>query len=128
MSDIFLYSIDNGLRTPIIGHIDQEIGDSGGLEFLDSGINIKRELIGVLGFERTDKHLEQRKEALLFSELSGNMEDAPPRSYYPGERSSSLFQNRHRTMVELAKRGKEGRVLLPTQAQVSKALRAQNEA
>jgi hypothetical protein len=61
----FLHSIDNALQTLIIGHINQEIGDPGGLEFLDSGINIKRELSGVLGIEGADKHLEQHKEVLL---------------------------------------------------------------
>lgn len=63
----------------------------------------------------------------LYTELNGNMEDAPHRSCYPAERSSSLFRHYHQTMVELAESGKEDQVLPLTQAPVSETLREQNE-
>ena len=61
----FLRLIKNALRTPIIGHVNQKIGDSGGLEFVDSSINIKWELIirGVVTLygECANKHLKREQ-------------------------------------------------------------------
>jgi hypothetical protein len=58
----------NALRTPIIGHVDQEIGDTGRLEVVDSSIDIRWELsiqsVITLYSECADKHLKQIKSVI----------------------------------------------------------------
>lgn len=62
---LFSRRIKNVLRTPIIGHVDQEIGDSGRLEFVDSSINVSWELSirGVITLygECANEHLKREQ-------------------------------------------------------------------
>ncbi len=46
-------------RTPVIGHIDQEIRDPSRFKLLDRSLNIKWEL-GKCSLERANKHLAPR--------------------------------------------------------------------
>ena len=62
----------NGSRTPVISHVNQEIGDSGRLEVVDSSLNISWELIVcivvALDGECAHKHL---KRAQIMTVING---------------------------------------------------------
>ena len=97
----------NGSRTPVISHVNQEIGDSGRLEVVDSSLYISWELIVciVVGLECADKHLKRAQIIPVINGLplwGGRRHEghAQLRSYFPGERRTSSGQYCHPTVVE----------------------------
>ena len=63
------------VRTVVVSHVDQEIGDPGCFELFDRSINIKLELVKV-SCERANKHLAARRNAIRWKRRSsGNTHD-----------------------------------------------------